>query len=547
MVETLERDVPGAHSGIGAGGNNASRAAPGEFSDSSHGVGRADKDALCGVGQTPHDDVGVERAGGKVLRGRGPRDAGQLGRVVPPRVVLQAVAGSNIKDKEVAVAITHGQVSTVRRVGDRLDAARGIKHLAWGEGVAGDVVDVDLALLAAHGQLGPALVDGDARALEGDGQRKDLVPAAQQHNLVDAGHGGEIALHGRVARRAIELDGRTQGRRGGRGEADGVVHARGDELAVVQQGGDDSGGVGGAVGLAVAVAKVDGGHAPVVAGAIHLLRALVDRKGGEGLVVALDNAARAGGVGGIKIGDEAIDTNREKVRALPQAADLLVLDIRAHGKGADTRVGSHVPQLNSAVTRRRDELLAIGAPGDSVHSAIVGVGRAAVELGDLLSILAIIHKELPVGTTRHVQTAVRGKAHRLAEARVVAVAVAELEGRAGVEGAVIVLAGRGDTEGTVLAVVDRVDGLSVAGDLAHRRARVPHDGRGKHLLALAAHHNAPIVWRPRQVADGARERAVLVLEDVLLLRGIPNAQLARDIGRGDVEAARGVLGHSGRG
>lgn len=55
------------------------------------------------------------------------------------------------------------------------------------------------------------------------------------------------------------------------------------------------------------------------------------------------------------------------------------------------------------------------------YAYIVGVGAAAVELGDLLAVLAVVDEELAIRGTRHVQAAIGGKAHRLAEARVVLV------------------------------------------------------------------------------------------------------------------------------
>ena len=51
----------------------------------------------------------------------------------------------------------------------------------------------------------------------------------------------------------------------------------------------------------------------------------------------------------------------------------------------------------------------------------------------------------------------------------------------------------------VLAEVDRVDELGVARDFADGGPGVPHDGRRKDLLALAAHDNAAAIRGPCNV------------------------------------------------
>ncbi len=49
----------------------------------------------------------------------------------------------------------------------------------------------------------------------------------------------------------------------------------------------------------------------------------------------------------------------------------------------------------------------------------MGVRSASVELGNLLALLAVVHKELAVCSTRHKQAAVRGEPHGLTEAGMV--------------------------------------------------------------------------------------------------------------------------------
>ena len=64
------------------------------------------------------------------------------------------------------------------------------------------------------------------------------------------------------------------------------------------------------------------------------------------------------------------------------------------------------------------------------------------------------------------------------------------------------------------------------------------------LLSPLAHHHYPlIVSRPGEVLDWTGYRLELVLQDVLLVDGVPDPNLARLVRRGDVEPARAVLGH----
>lgn len=49
---------------------------------------------------------------------------------------------------------------------------------------------------------------------------------------------------------------------------------------------------------------------------------------------------------------------------LPQAAKLLVAHIRAHVEGGHSSPRTHVPEFDSLVSRRRDQLSAVGAPAD---------------------------------------------------------------------------------------------------------------------------------------------------------------------------------------
>lgn len=64
--------------------------------------------------------------------------------------------------------------------------------------------------------------------------------------------------------------------------------------------------------------------------------------------------------------------------------------------------------------------------------------------------------------------------------------------------------------------------------------------------SLAAYDHALIVRRPLQVLDAARQRLKFIFEYMFLVDRVPNAHLARLIGRGYVEARRRILGHLNR-
>ena len=63
-------------------------------------------------------------------------------------------------------------------------------------------------------------------------------------------------------------------------------------------------------------------------------------------------------------------------------------------------------------------------------------------------------------------------------------------------------------------------------------------------LMIRAVLNSPLVVAgPGQVLDGSGDWLELVLQDVLLVDGVPDPHLARLVRRGDIEATGTVLGH----
>lgn len=59
---------------------------------------------------------------------------------------------------------------------------------------------------------------------------------------------------------------------------------------------------------------------------------------------------------------------------LPQAAQLLVVHVRAHVEGSHSRTCADIPEFHGLVPRGRDQLSAVGAPAD-LENATRRTGR----------------------------------------------------------------------------------------------------------------------------------------------------------------------------
>lgn len=91
----------------------------------------------------------------------------------------------------------------------------------------------------------------------------------------------------------------------------------------------------------------------------------------------------------------------------------------------------------------------------------------------------------------------------------------------------------------------RVDDFGVSADFADRRGRVKEERVAKFFLAFADGDQPLALKVPVEVVDTARERAGLGLEDVFLLRGVPDPDVALHVARRDVVARGAVARHSG--
>ena len=112
----------------------------------------------------------------------------------------------------------------------------------------------------------------------------------------------------------------------------------------------------------------------------------------------------------------------------------------------------------------------------------------------------------------------------------------ELEGRPLVHSSSVVFAASHDSERSRWLEVDGVDGPRLPGDVAVAGAGVREEDVAELLPALAHHHDPLVVRRPGQVLDRSRDRLELVLQDVLLVHRVPDADFARLVGGGNVES-----------
>lgn len=78
----------------------------------------------------------------------------------------------------------------------------------------------------------------------------------------------------------------------------------------------------------------------------------------------LDGAYGSLGVVLVQVVDVSWQRNAEEVVLLPQAAQLLVVHVRAHFEGGHGRTCADIPEFHGLVPWGRDQLSAVGAPAD---------------------------------------------------------------------------------------------------------------------------------------------------------------------------------------
>ena len=508
-----------------------------------------DRDSLGRLLNGPHIDSGIDTARGQVLAIRGPRDSVNGGRVEDPSLDLELLGGG-VPHKDVAGRVRRGEELPVRGVRDGREGAAdaGRDHRLLDELLPVKAVDVDgLVVLPAHGDLVLGGVDGHAGRREGHGDlADDLVVADDGHRLDGRGDHSVALLAGSDPRdRALDVDPRGRVLAGGDGrEADGVVHRAGHELVAL----DGNAGNGVLVPLAHKVVVgagggVPGDDLPVVAAAVD--GPVDDAEGGEGLVVPGNHA---GGLGRgeilpVEVGDLTLEVHGEDGVAGPDAAQLLVSSLGLGKPKAVPREllpGRGLPNGGSLVRRARHKALPVGGPREPVDAGLV-----PVPLAQLLAGLPVVDNDLLVRRARRDEVPGGREAHAGRHAGVVAHGLLELERRALKPVGLEVLAAGRDAEGTRRAEVARDERLGVPRDLTDGAAGVPGEHAAELLAPVAHNEDTLAVPAPGDVADGAGDGVELDLQGVLLLGGVPDAEVALDIAGRNVEPRGAVLGGGG--
>ena len=85
----------------------------------------------------------------------------------------------------------------------------------------------------------------------------------------------------------------------------------------------------------------------------------------------LDDLQGFAGVVFVQVVDVARQGDAEEVVLLPQAAQLLVQDVGAHGKRVDDRVHVDVPDFRGFVSGSREQVGAIRTPADLLKQMVV--------------------------------------------------------------------------------------------------------------------------------------------------------------------------------
>ena len=85
----------------------------------------------------------------------------------------------------------------------------------------------------------------------------------------------------------------------------------------------------------------------------------------------LDDPQGFAGVVFVQVVDVARQGDAEEVVLLPQAAQLLVQDVGAHGKRVDDRVHVDVPDFRGFVSGSREQVGAIRTPADLLQQMVV--------------------------------------------------------------------------------------------------------------------------------------------------------------------------------
>lgn len=110
----------------------------------------------------------------------------------------------------------------------------------------------------------------------------------------------------------------------------------------------------------------------------------------------------------------------------------------------------------------------------------------------------------------------------------------------------VVLASSHHSEGSSRSKVTAIDGLRLSANFTNRCSSLGHKNVAKSLSTLSNHHNTLTISRPSDVFDGPAYRLKLIFQQMLLVDGIPDANLARSVARCNIETRRRIFSYINR-
>lgn len=512
------------------GGNDSVLIAP-DALDGTSVVGVLGDDALSGLSNVPDDEVGISTDRGDVGVIRRPGDGVDGGGVEDPS---GGDASLSLPGNNFTVGITSSEVSSVGRVGEGSDFSAVLTEIVLGvqrasRGVQGK--DVDLLVLSSNGDLSGRGVDGDSGGhviLEGS-TRGDLVTLDDEH-LVTTNNDSDVSDDSETVGLHIESDGLTEGAVGDGGDLDSIVHRDGVEVVTRDDGGRDLSGVlrtsehlsvgSGSVPLQQTTLEISG---------VDLIVGTIITESSDALVVTTNDLLGLIGVGEVQEVEETREGDGDDltIGTVPDATELLILSIRTESEGSKALEGSSIPQLGSLVGRDGQDLSRIGRPGSAINTGLVTLRLQ--ELSDLVSSLTIEDEARLVGRDRDELLTVGGETSGVNEALMLLEGLLELEGRSLEKVERQILRTSDHTIRTSLLQIDSVDSLGVARNLSNRSSSIGENNSSELLLSLTNNSDTLAVITPGHILNGSSEKMELILQDMLGLSGVPNANLTRSI------------------
>jgi len=496
----------------------------------------------------PDKDASIQRTRSHVLRIGRPSDAADTSRVIHPSGNCP-FSGFRIPDDEFSVVISGNQMSSVRRKGQRSDKAIVAREDgAVGELISAQIVQVDGVVFSSNCNLRIRGIDGDGVGLELGGVRRDDFSCLDENDAVAGGSHGQSGLSNSDGNGTMfQLDGIFgifSGRKGSR--SDSVIHRRRNEILTRDKHLVDLIGVSLSLDdFGIICSDFPSDDVGVVGSGVQVLVGSVVGQSGDELVVSADNLSRLGSVVLVQVVDVSAERDRDDGLSLPQDSDLHVFNLRIVRDVESLQAGSalSVPQFDGLVRRSSDESLGIGTPRSGVDGSRVSTFGS--KRSNEISGLSVVQEGSLVRGDGQESVSIGRESNAVDESSVFLEMLLELEGRSFQPSDLKVLGSRGDSVGSSLLEVARGDGLGVSRDLSDRGSGIKEKHGTELFLALSDGNDSLAVIGPLEIEDGAGQNSELDLQDVLLLRGVPDSDSSSGISGGDVETRGRISGHRG--